>query len=591
VRDSTSRRISVVSILVFFAFLSYAGEEEGGPKSTDPDGEATVPWELKGRLSWTATPYWWSNVVLRLQDRQGQEVARTRVDERGFFSIGIPEGVELAGTVADGDGNPLAEGGMQYDERGILSFAPLPSVAVPLWVDGPEEGGLAFRLKQPAASMESPHFLVVHLCTSAESFLQGPAAEYFKNIPATFLRPVLEGKAHLDLDTSRTLGLLCEEILKTHEVNAARSLLLAEGAWSDDALLLASTQRDRFGAVVLWEGKPCSPVGANLKNTPVAVLGRREDLKDLTEWAERRESESSPVLVRSYWSEPSSFELEREVSEALDWVCSSKERTTERAIEHSTYLPDFGRYQWIWIAELDRPGTLGWVKGEWTPGSLINLETSGVSRLRLNLDSGIGRIGQHVVIRLDSLALPVTLGRNLKSIQLKKKPGEKIWDFTFEDFDSPVPPVVVAQIPPPGFEVGAEIASFARFVRTETSCDCAYGYKWNDSVRPGMLTDRMLYDKVPPTPYVRVVWTPEEINRFHDWRQRKENMTVEISGFQPSSPESGQSPSNRSLTCAVLLPVLSEYVASASDSPETLGEPLSLNLQELVGQFLKKQYR
>ena len=546
----------------------------------------------QGKAEFPATPFTWSATVLEIKDKEGRTVERTVVDREGFFSGLVPEDPDLTAVLLDRDGKPLSEPAPLIEADGNPSFVPLPNHQPLLWFAAQGGAGLSFRWIRNPQTGALPEFLAFQLRDSGEnpSPLEPYLLAYCRVRPSLLIQPILSSHQPLSARMEETLLGLRDTLADSLQINPARCLLVAEYGRSSEALMLASAQRDRIGAAVVWGGTEGKAIPSNFKNLPVAYLGDRQELKALSKWCEACQQTGCPVLIKSYWSNPTENDLEKDVGESLDWVLMARKRGLEREIDHSTYLPEFGRYQWIWITGLPAPGRLGRVKARWSQAGIIRLEAEGADKVRVFLNCGLGHFGQRVTLILDSLTLPITLGSKFQAVELSRRSDDGRWLPRFLDFGTPLPSIHVATIPASGFPKGSELEAFARYARTELRLDCAWGYRWEHAMEPGILTDRDLYERVSPDLYRLVRWPPDVIDRFHEWRGSRESLSLEISGYTPglSSP----SPADRSATlkCAIPQKVLEEFLTESGDLPAE-SEPLTLNQMELVGMYLKKQFR
>jgi hypothetical protein len=547
---------------------------------------------LRGRAQMVGTPFWWSGVSLLFQNSDGQTIQSVPVDAQGFFFATIPQGQELLTLLVDSEGKPLSEEGVVDETTRNLGFQPLSEIRLPLWVEDERGHGFVFTTESYPQEEVPPREIFILPWTPPDtppSRFHSVLMKELRSRACLVIRPHLPPDRRLDEEMEAALATqLVPYLTKKHSIPAERTLLLGDENHAATILPLPARFRDVFGGALVWGGQvPVAPP-ENYKEVPMAVLGNREDLQDLSEWIARLEAAGCPVLLKSYWSTPSDLDLDTDVHEALDWIVSSKDRSSlPRKIDHRAWLPLHGERHWVRLIQVENPGRMARIGAEWHASDLIEVMADNAAVLRVNLETGFIRFGSSATLVFKDLTLPLNYSRSRKCVEFFRE--NETWNHRYVDFDDPIPPNLLASIPPPGIAAGLEFPAFAGRVRETLEVDCAWGYKWGSALSPGPLGYRSLFYQVPPVNYHRVEWPASTIQAFQEWRKgQSPPVSLEFSSSHGSRIGEG-SGHGGDFQCAV---PQSELEAFEEARPEMAIESVALpqTLTELVADQLAREF-
>jgi hypothetical protein len=545
---------------------------------------------IQGRAFYPFADLSWGAAFIRFLTPNGENVETSIVDRQGYFSALVPREGDLFAILFDRLGNPVTEKTpIAFVEEGVI-FQPLVGSENFLWL-GDRNLGLTLRTKDFGRTPT----VAERTCLLRLTGSGGDISQFQRIVEreSKDRNPIVVDLLFEDTPLSnRTLDFVFADFLRRIPTVLlgvpVRRILTAEGNTVGKALTLASEHRDSIEGVIAWGGEPGEAVAANFGDCPVALLGEREDLLGMGEWIDTCNAIQSPLLVSSYWSEPDAQTLAADVAEGVGWVCLPTLDKIDSKVEHSTYLRACGRHQWVWITEISPPGALARVRAEWESTGIVNVAVENVDRVRIHLNCGLEKPGRQVTLSLETLTLPITLGPSFDALELRRRP-DSLWAPRFIKFETPIEERPVARIPSAGFEKGAELKAFARFVRDRLSADCSWGYLLEEPIPGGPLSELVLCSATKPIPYAKVSWSFNEIESFHRWRAETGGLSLELAGYRPGVTESAAEAASQRLSCAIAHSELLRYFEAAPDS-KTDFERIQETQRELIGSFLSKQF-
>jgi len=451
-------------------------------------------------------------------------------------------------------------------------------------------GDFSFMFDRVGDPEKTPERVLVILPgdPSRPCFLEAPLRESAALTSTILIQPILEPDVTLTCGSEDPLIDVCRSIRQACGIPPEKVILVGEDARTRTVLTLATNHRAEFGGIISWEGDPGAALPLNLTETSIALLGDREELGAFTLFVKQCDEFSVPFRMNSYWGEVQNFELVDDLKVILNWMAQPEPRTIGRELAHSTYLPRYGKYGWIWITQSISPGLPGSVHAHWTRTSLVEFRAEGVKRFRVNLDTQFERYGKKIYFNVGNLSLPITLSRGTEAIEFEYSPERNRWNARFMKFDEPYLDPNVSGKVPPGYEKGETIEGFAALTRIETDVECAWNNRFPSDIPNEILSIEKLYCLVPPHPIVRVDWTFEEIDRFDRWLQSQRDLGFENS-FAPGVRSNAVENKTKKVECAIPFLVLERYSRSSSIP---LAEDLEVidNFQHLLGLYLSRQH-